>query len=192
MITVANFMKAVDCRITGGSEYQWQCYGPNARYLDCDETDFSVSIIFDTVDQTVYEATVFDYRNERAYRRFNPDFHKQYLTEAKERGITLSFAWDAVKFVDLETDEDWIEKATAIVNNTAYDERVSIPLELPDEELLVLLKMAHERDITFNQLMEDILLKHIEQIDKRSAPKITAKKKNKKKNRSVDRNELTT
>jgi hypothetical protein len=54
-------------------------------------------------------------------------------------------------------DSDWLEKAQAIVASEVYDTRVSIPIELPDHELLVLFKMAHERDMKFNDFVEEVL-----------------------------------
>jgi hypothetical protein len=49
----------------------------------------------------------------------------------------------------------------------AEDNRVEVPLDLPDAELLVLFKMAHELDITFNAFVEDVLREFLEntQID---------------------------
>jgi hypothetical protein len=38
-----------------------------------------------------------------------------------------------------------------------YDTRISVPLELDDDIMFDLMKLAHERDVTFNKLVEDIL-----------------------------------
>ena len=42
------------------------------------------------------------------------------------------------------------------------DNRVEIPLDLSDQELLVLFKLAHEQDLTFNQFVEKVLTEFIE------------------------------
>jgi hypothetical protein len=47
-------------------------------------------------------------------------------------------AWDDTKWVDLEADDDWIQKALAIVAGEDYDTRVSVPMNFSDEELLQL------------------------------------------------------
>jgi hypothetical protein len=188
MITVAEFMKTINYRITGGSEYQWNSYGSHSRYLDSDGETYSASIIFDSESTNsdgsgpiVYEATVCDYVNNRAYRLINPLFKQQMLEEAASRGIESTFAWDSVEYKDLECNEDWLEKATAIVAGVEYDERISIPLDLSNEELFVLMKMAHERDVTFNQFIEMILLEKLNNL-KSKTPKIKSNKiKNKKK-----------
>jgi len=44
-----------------------------------------------------------------------------------------------------------------------YDTRVSVPINFTDEELLKYMKLAHERDITFNQLVEEALREAIEE-----------------------------
>ncbi len=46
----------------------------------------------------------------------------------------------------------------------AKDRTETIELDLTDAELLVLLKMAHERDVTFNDFVEIVLTEYLEQI----------------------------
>ncbi len=165
MITLKDFMETVDYRITEGSDYQWHCYGPNAYALDSwngDQNGHSLTIIFDTKTQEVYEVQAHDYQHNRAYRLINPDYKDDHDQEAKDRGIDKSEAWDDLKYVDLDVDEDWMEKAQAIVNDVEYDTRVKVPVDFTDEELLKYMKMAHERDITFNQLVEQALREAIE------------------------------
>ena len=41
----------------------------------------------------------------------------------------------------------------------------TIELDLKDEDLLVLFKMAHEQDITFNQFVNEILRKKVEELE---------------------------
>jgi hypothetical protein len=167
MITVKDFMETVGYRITEGDSYGWQCYGPNAYRLDSwnqDQDGHTVSIVFDTVTQTVCEATAYDYSRERAYRLINPEYLRAYQQEAKERGASANEAWDDVDYVDLETDEDFLAKARAIVADEDYDTRVSIPLELPEDVLFELMRQAHEKDITFNQHVENIVREACERI----------------------------
>lgn len=167
MITTKMFMELTSFRITEGSDYIWTCYGPNAYCLDSwngEHEGHSLSIIFDTTTQTVYEVQAHDYKNNRAYRLINPDFKEDFNRESKTRGVDPNEAWDDVNYTDLETDEDWIEKAQAIVAGIDYDTRVEVPLNLADEDLFALMKMAHEQDITLNQLIENILRDQIERL----------------------------
>lgn len=163
MITIKDFLQATSHRITGGSEYQWSCFGPNARYLDSEFPDrYSASIVFDSQTQLVYEATVCDYSADRAYRWLNPDFKLEFDHEVLNRSV-CDQAWDNVGYTDLETTEDFLAKAQAIVNGKSYDTRIEVPLEMSDDEMLRLMTMAHDQDITLNQLVEQILTVAIEQ-----------------------------
>jgi hypothetical protein len=66
-------------------------------------------------------------------------------------------AWDDVDYVDLETDDDFIQKCLAIKAGEDYDTRVSVPLELENDEMFELMKMAHEQDLTLNEFVEQLL-----------------------------------
>ncbi len=163
MITIKTWMEIFNYRITEGDTFGWRCYGPNAYQLSAwngihDSGGWSGSIVFDSENQTVYEVTVCDYTNQRAYRIINPDYMKSYNEEAKSRGILANEAWDNVNYVVLEIDDDWITKSQAIVAGQDYDTRISVPIDLPDDELLVLFKMAHEKNMTFNDFVEKILV----------------------------------
>jgi len=160
MITLKHFMEAVDYKITEGSDYGWQCYGNHAYRLDSwnqDHEGHSVSIVFDTRTHVVYEASAYDYQRNRAYRLINPDFKFGHDNEAAGRGVDSNQAWDNVAYIDLDVDEDFLEKAHAIVLGEDYDTRVQVPVDFTDEELLTYMKLAHERDLTFNQLVEEAL-----------------------------------
>ena len=166
MISLKEWMELVEYRITEGSDYGWQCYGHDAHSLDSwdgEHDGVSFSIIFDTKTQVVYEVQAHDYTNNRAYRRINPDFLAAYTAEAEQRATWMSQAWDDVAYVDLETDDDWIQKAQAIFNYEDYDTRVEVPVDFSDEDLLQYMKMAHDMDITFNQFVERALVKAIEE-----------------------------
>ena len=160
MVNLKQFMEIVNYRITEGSDYTWDCYGHNTYSLDSwngDQNGHSLTIIFDTKTQEVYEVQAHDYLHTRAYRLINPEYKDNYDNEATKRGIKSKEAWDDVNYIDLETEEDFLEKARAIVNEEDYDTRVQIPLEFTDDELLTYMKMAHDRDMTFNQFVEEAL-----------------------------------
>jgi hypothetical protein len=148
-------------RITGGSEYQWNCY-PDGRYLDY-ESDFAhVSILYSTVNQTVYQAEVSVKReawdeDKKPYRWLNPDYKDALYKESEKRQVDTDIAWDDVKWIDLEMAEDFLEKATAIFNGEEYDTRVKIEFDLDDSSILKLATEAHKRDITLNKMIEIIL-----------------------------------
>lgn len=165
MITLKQWTEVVGFRITEGGDYGWNCYGHNAYSLDSwngDQDGHSFSIIFDTKTQDVYEVQAHDYRNNRAYRLFNPVYTELNSNESKERNVNNKEAWEGVNYVDLESDEDFLEKARAIEAGQDYDTRVVIPVDLPEETLFVLMQEAHKQDITLNQLFENILKEEID------------------------------
>jgi hypothetical protein len=87
----------------------------------------------------------------------NEDFQKKHRKESKKRDIDLNEAWDDVNYVDLDVDDDFIQKCLSIKAGEAYDTRVVVPVNFTDDELLTYMKIAHDRDITFNQLVEEAL-----------------------------------
>lgn len=167
-----DFMETVSYRVTEGSEYCWSCYGPNAYRLDSwsgawnNATEgYTISIVFDTVTQTVYEVEAWDYNRDRAYRWMNPDYKEAHDLESKQRDIDPKNAWDDVNFIDLEVEADFLEKARAIVANEDYDTRVQIEVTFEDDVLFELMKIAHSKDITFNQLVEEVLQNEITKLE---------------------------
>jgi len=162
MISMQEWMKLVDYKITEGSDYGWTCYGPNSYMLDSwngvhGKDGYTFSIIFSTKSQKVYEVNMCDYTNDRAYRMINPDYAEKHRKEAESKSVIGNNAWDDVNYVDLEVDDDFIQKALAIRAGENYDTRVKVPVDFSDEELLQYMKLAHERDMTFNQFVEQAL-----------------------------------
>ena len=147
MITLKEWMEIADYRVTEGSDYHVNIPGLYSLSAWNGEHDgWSFFVAFDPLDdQRVYVAEACDYRNDRAYRLRDPEIKLDKV------------AWDAVNFVELEADDDFIQKCLAIRSGEDYDTRVTVPVDFTDEELLRFMKMAHERDITFNQLVAQAL-----------------------------------
>lgn len=169
MITMQQWMELVDYKITEGGDYGWRCYGPNAYTLDSwngvhGKGGYSFGIVFSTKTQKVYEVSMCDYTNDRAYRMINPKNVEKHRAEAKRRGVKLNEAWDDVDFVDLETVHDFINKARAIATGQDYDERVEIVLELDDATAYEAMTQAHELDITFNEYVMRVIRAGFENI----------------------------
>ena len=157
MITIKDFMEAVEYRITEGTEYRWGCFGNNAFQLDSWNGDIdghTVSIVFDNKTQLVYEATAYDYKRNRFYRLLNPDYAQAYRDEAASRNVNADEAIDGIDYIDLEVDEDFLKKARAIVKEEDYDHRITINLNFPDDQLLKFMIAAHEADMKFNDYVE--------------------------------------
>ena len=162
MILIKEWMELVDYKITEGDTYGWQCYGPNAYQLNSwngvhGKGGHSFSIVFSTKSQKVYEVSMCDYTNDRAYRMINPKFQEKHRKEAESRNVNLNEAWDDVDYVELDVVDDFIQKALAIRAGEDYDTRVQVEVDFSDEELLQYMKLAHQRDMTFNEFVEEAL-----------------------------------
>ena len=167
MITMKEFMELIDYRITEGSEYTWSCYGDNAYQLSSwngihGKGGWSLNIVFSTKSQKVYQVEVCDYTNDRAYRMINPDKLEKFQKEAKNRGASANEAWDDINFIDLGVDEDFMEKATAIIAGKEYDTGVMVELDLPDDLLLKAALNAHKQNITLNDYINKALAEMVE------------------------------
>jgi hypothetical protein len=161
MITLKEWMELVDYRITEGSEYYNSRYGNAVYSLDSwngEQDGYSFTIIFGNQTQTVYEVQAHDYLHNRAYRMFAEGFEAPVGEDEN--------AWDDLKYVTLDVDDDFIQKALAIKAREDYDTRVSVPVDFSDDELLRYMTLAHERDITFNQLVEEALRYAIDEYDR--------------------------
>ena len=166
MISLKDFIEAIEYKITEGSEYHWGCYGDNARYLDSHgptlNEDYSISAIFDTLTQQVYSIEVWDYVNDREYRWIDKAYIKDHMKACAKHEVDLYESMDGRNYIDLDVAEDILEKANALVNGLEYDTRVKVPVDFSDEDLLQYMKLAHEMDITFNELVERALKEAME------------------------------
>lgn len=165
MITLKDFLEVIDYKITEGSEYGWDCYGPNVHRIERQIGDHSgntVTCVFDTKDHFLYEMEAWDNANDRVYRWIHPDFIKVYKKACKQHDVDFKNAFDSVNFTDLDVEEDMLAKAQAIANEEEYDTRVQVPLELDKDQLYKLMVLAHERDLSLNEFVEEVLLEQIE------------------------------
>lgn len=165
MLTLKEWMEVTEYRITEGSQYGWEIYGPDAYMLDSwngEQHGYSFVIVFDTKTQLVYEVQAHDYVNNRAYRMIDPKYASKHTMMSARNGARANQAWDDVDYVDLEVDDDFIQKCLAIRAGKHYDTRISVPVDFSDEELLKYMKMAHEHDMTFNAFVEEALKLAIE------------------------------
>ena len=153
--------QALEHKITGGSDYGWNCY-PDARYLDYEGEFAHVSVTYSTDNQMIYQAEISVNRaawdeDKKPYRWLNPDYKDALYKESTNRNLDTDVAWDDIKWIDLEVAEDFLEKATALFNGEECDTRVQMSVDLDEDVLLKLTMEAHKRDITLNKMIEIIL-----------------------------------
>ena len=169
MLNMREWMELVDYKIAEGSDYGWSCYGPNSYSLDSwngihGEGGYNFSIVFSTKSQKVYEVSICDYTNNRAYRMINPNNVEKHRKEAVARDVNFNEAWEDVDYVDLEVDDDFIQKCLAIKAGEDYDTGVLVPIDLPDDLLLQAALEAHKRNITLNAYINMALVDLVEKV----------------------------
>lgn len=162
MISMREWMELVDYKITEGSDYGWQCYGPNAYTLDSwngvhGTGGYSFSIVFSTKSQKVYEVSMCDYTNNRAYRMINPKNVEKHRKEAESKSVLANQAWDDVNYVDLEVADDFFQKALAIRAGESYDTSIMVEIDLPNDLILEAAMAAHKQNITLNEYINRAL-----------------------------------
>ena len=152
-------MECISYKVTEGNDYLWNCYGPDSYSLDSGSSygENTVTVVFDRKTQVVYQMEAWDYANRRSYRWINPDYIDALKAESKSRNIDFEQSIDNEKFIDIDSVSDMLEKSKAIAEGKEYDTRVTIDLNLDDDELFKMMKMAHEMDLSFNKFVEHIL-----------------------------------
>lgn len=158
MLTIKQWMEICNYKITEGGDYSpgyTRIY--SLESWNGDQNGYSLFIGFDPDSQEVYTAEVHDYKNSRSYRLINTKFSEHF---------TDNEAYEDVDFIDLEVDEDWIEKATAIFAGKEYDQGIIIPLNFTDAELLPIFKRAHEANMSFNDFINLALASTLAQLKK--------------------------
>lgn len=163
-ISIKDFLEVINYSINDVYHYQWDCFGKSALSISAESNDYLITVIFDVLDQTVYEMNSHDYLLNKAYRMIHPEFRGDYFEEAKEKGVDGFNAWHDVNYIDLEVEEDMLEKSRAIFLGEKYDTRILIPLNLSEDEIFILMKNAHNLDLTFNKYVENLLIDFIKNL----------------------------
>ena len=151
-----DWLAITDGRVTEGSEFGFDCYGDRTYTLSYwnglhGEVEVSSHVVYNRDTFEVYEAEAFDGAKNKMYVWRDPRYATLYETELHSKNPDYEADWDETQ---LETIDDFIDKATAIVNGTEYDSRVQVELNMDRDELFALMTFAHERDITFNELID--------------------------------------
>lgn len=178
-MNLSDVITAAGSRISNASEYLWQCFGNNAYSIDFRDTDGEecTSCTYDKEHQFVFEITVSVPGQDQCFRWINPEYREAYVNECKQRNINPSIAWDDLRYTEI-SDESLMLEYVKDVGETYYDDlpiseesdidekgRVSVPLEMTEEETFRLMTLAHEADLTLNEYVEKILEKEILRIE---------------------------
>lgn len=103
-------MKAANHRVAGGSEYGWKCFGPNARWMefnDSHEREFA-DCVYDSETNRVYQINVHvpGTADDRCVTWIDPEFDHAYASESKRRKVHPYQAWDNVLYSTIPGSEE--------------------------------------------------------------------------------------
>lgn len=166
MITLQDGLKQVDYTVTETWQYCWDCFGEKAIGFDATNEYADVTFMYNAeLDELVQVTVNMSYNHPEynkgkmfAYRWTHPDFVKAVYEESVKRGIDDGIAWDDVRWADTDSEEDILQKVSDMWNGVPHDTRVIMNIDIDDETFLIVAKRAHERDITFNEMITEMLL----------------------------------
>ena len=159
MATIEQFLKAIKYKISESTPYCWECYGKNAFSLDYwngDHDGFSVGMVYDNKNQRVFEMTLCDYKNSRAYRWIDPKYVKKHEKELLARHLADT-AWDNVYWTATMSSDDILDKISCIMDNRKYSTSSFIAIPVDYDVMRSLATIAAKRNCTVNEIVEDII-----------------------------------
>lgn len=142
--------------------FLWNCFGKNARILDFNSNNlsYSVSCVFDSETQKIYEVNICS-SDSKYYRWIDENFIEIVKKEYCDKNIDFKKATDELNWIDLDNTEDVLRKVTQVIENGVCDEYVVINLDLEKDVIFNLSMLAHEKNITLNEMIVEILRKEM-------------------------------
>lgn len=150
---IEKILKSIEHNIGEVSSFLWTSLGESKIWEIKNIKGDIVGIFVANKEGEVLEVD-FDHtygEKEVFYRWINPSLKLAYLAEYNEKSKSRN------KFVELDDELDCLEKVNSVVNTKSFDSRVVTPINLADEDFLLIAKMAHSANITFNDQINVIL-----------------------------------
>lgn len=158
-----NYLDAIKNNITNIETYNWDCYGDNCKIFDSYiEKRYECNAVVALPSGELRELTFHDFVKSKSYRWIDPDYKDVYNSEASSLGVNPNEAWDDVLYCEVELVEDILEKMTAVNEGREYDPRITIPVNMTNEEFMQIAKAAHQLDITINEFIHRALVEALE------------------------------
>jgi hypothetical protein len=106
---------AANGQLSGGDEYLWNSFGPNARYVEFKEG--TITCIVDSKTMQCYAVEIFDQDNNQAWQWIEPQYRSSYLAECNQRGVDPFIAGDNIKFYSITYQDVLIKVNSLTVDN---------------------------------------------------------------------------
>lgn len=164
-IKVFQFYEAVNNRISSGSPFLWDCYGPDCRIIEAVMDDAMNDDRLGAADAIIDKL---GYVRELRFRFggteivwFDPDFREAAESERIARQVERDF----------EITELSGEEFLQTIKNVFLpdDGKVDFEFEIDEELLLMLAMCAHRKNVTLARLIEIILENEIKRLSEADA-----------------------
>ena len=153
---IEKILKSIEHNIGEVSNFLWNSLGESKIWEIKNIKGDIVGIFVANKEGEVLEVD-FDHTyggKEVFYRWIKPSLKFAYIEEYNEKAKSRN------KFTELDDELDCLEKVNAVVNIKGFDIRVVTPINLADEDFLLIAKMAHAANITFNDQV-NVMLKNL-------------------------------
>jgi hypothetical protein len=129
------FLKAVDSRICGGSEYLWDCF-PDGQYIDISDIEGHElgGCIASRKTQEVYQIEIHIDEDNQVFRWTSPDWIAEYGMEADRRKVDKFIAYDDVAYTDVGSEDEMLDIARRVVHMTFVHSHT--PIKDAEQEVL--------------------------------------------------------
>lgn len=170
MIYIDEIFALFQYRIHSGNELKLKCYEEPVRYVRFSDSDDSTretgSVVFGVESGIVYEINYSG--GNIPYRWLHPKYRDAYFEEDRSKGFDPLIAYDNVPYIDVNTltfdDEDVMDFFTEKLypNDVTDVTDEVITIDLDHETLAKLALQAHEKNVTLNSHIVDILREEME------------------------------
>lgn len=160
-MTLHDFFSMFDYKVTEGSEFYWNCFGPNCRFIELKNNEIGGCVVFSKEDQEILQAEVYDEAKNVAYRWMPPSAKEKYFTECEVRNVPKMEAWEGCDFIDVETVNEFSDIVKSLIQGEPlegdFEGDMDVELELPHHVIVFLSLEAHKRNITLNEMINIVL-----------------------------------
>lgn len=162
MIKLKDYLECINHKCGENVKFQWKCFGNNAymtdNWYDEESTHNStISIVYDFITHIIYEMQAWDAINNRYYRWIRPEYVDAYKLECKTHNCAYKHSIDNWEFIDLEVEQDILEKAKGIVLGKEYDTRVMSLINLSNADTVFISNLAEQANMSLKEYIGNIL-----------------------------------
>lgn len=161
------YITATENKISEGCDYQWNCFGMKPFMITTyfENANTEATAIYDRKTLDVFSVEFLDNDSNTIYRYLDHKYKDAYYAECESRGIDPKNEFDLFKIREVIVEADILNKINCSALGDEYDTRIKVPLDLPDPLLFDLMKLAHEKDVTLNELITGAIASSIERYE---------------------------